>query len=69
MQNYMDFLVFHDLVLRYYLYHCVWSVITAHNFTLEKRDNNYSPQSLTPTLCLRNNIQLIIGISPYCGCL
>ena len=26
---------FHDLLLRSYLYHCVWSVITAHNLTPE----------------------------------
>ena len=35
----------------------------------EKRDNNYSPHPLTPTSCLRNNIQLITAISPCCGCL
>jgi len=35
--------LFHDLLLRSYLYHCVWSVITVHNLTSEKRDNNYSP--------------------------
>ena len=40
------FSLFHDLLLRSYLYHCVWSVITAHNLTPEKRD------SLTPTSCL-----------------
>jgi len=33
---------FHHLLLHSYLYHCVWSVITAHNLTPEKRDNNYS---------------------------
>jgi len=32
--------LFHDLLLRSYLYHCVWSVITAHNLTPEKRDSN-----------------------------
>jgi len=62
-----DFL--HDLLLRSYLYHCVWSVITAHNLTPDKRDNNYLPHPLTPTSCLRNNIQLITGILPCCGCL
>jgi len=31
-----------------YLYHCVWSVKTAHNLTPKKRDNNYSPHPLTP---------------------
>ena len=36
----------------------VWSVITAHNLTLEKRDNNYWPHSLTPTTCLRNTFNL-----------
>ena len=41
--------LFHDLLLRSYLYHCVWSVITAHNLTIEKCDNNCSPYSLTPT--------------------
>ena len=35
--------LFHDLLLRSYLYHCVWSVITAHNLTPEKRDNNHLP--------------------------
>jgi len=62
--------LFHDLLLCSYLYHCVtvWSVITAHNLTPEKRENNYSPHPLTPTSCLRNNIQLITGISPCCGC-
>ena len=35
--------LFHDLLLRSYLYRCVCSVITAHNLTPEKRDNNYSP--------------------------
>jgi len=59
--------LFHDLLLRSYLYHCVWSVTTAHNVTPEKPDNNYSPHPLTPTWCLRNNIQLITGISPCCG--
>ena len=58
--------LFHDLLLRSYLYHCVWNVITAHNLTPEKRDNNYSHHPLTPTACLRNNIQLISGISPCC---
>jgi len=51
--------LFHDLLLRSYLYHCVWIVITAHNLT---------PPS-NPTTCLRNNIKLITGISPCCGCL
>jgi len=56
-------------ILRSYLYHCVWSVITALNLTPEKRDNNYSPHPLIPTSCLRKNIQLITGISPWTGCL
>jgi len=60
------YLLFHDLLLRFYLCHCVWSVITAHNLTPEKRDK-YSPHPLTPTSCLRNNIQLITAISPCCG--
>jgi len=33
-------LFFHGVVLRSYLCHCVWSVITANNLTPEKRDNN-----------------------------
>ena len=41
--------LFHYLLLRSYLYHCVRSVITAHVLTPEKRDNNYSPHSLTTT--------------------
>ena len=61
--------LFHNLLLRSYLYHCVWSVITAHNLTPEKRDNNYSPHPLTPTSCLRNNIQLTTVILPCCGSL
>jgi len=61
--------LFHDLLLRSYLYRCVWSVIAAHNLTPEKRDNNYSPHPLTPASCLRNNIQLITGISHCCGCM
>jgi len=35
--------LFHDLLLRSYFYHCFWGVITAHNLTPEKRDNNYAP--------------------------
>jgi len=61
--------LFHDLLLRCYLYHCVWCIINAHNLTPEKRDNNCSPHPLTLTSCLRNNIQLIHVISPCCGCL
>ena len=35
------FLFFHKpLLLRSYLYHCIWSVITGHNLTPEKRDDN-----------------------------
>jgi len=30
-------ILFHDLPLRSYLYHCIWSVITAHDLTPEKR--------------------------------
>jgi len=33
--------LFPDLLLRSYLYHGVWSVITAHNLTPEKCDNKY----------------------------
>ena len=62
-QSYLVFVLFHDLLLRSYLYHCVWSVITAHNLTPQKRDDNYSPHALTTISCLRNNIQLITGIS------
>ena len=69
LQWYKVCILFHDLLLRSYLYHCVWSVITAHNLTPEKRYNNYSPHPLIPSSCLRNNIQLITGISPCCGCL
>jgi len=47
----------------------VSGVLTAHDLTPEKRDNNYSPHTLTPTSCLWNSIQLITGISPCCGCL
>jgi len=37
--------LFHDLLLRSYLRHCVWSVITAHSLTPEKLDNNYAAPS------------------------
>jgi len=56
---YDDPFLFHDLLLRSYLYHCVWGVITAHNLTPEKRDNNHSPHALSPTSCLRNNSELM----------
>ena len=49
--------LFHDLLLRSYFYHCVWSVITAHNLTPEKRDNNYSPHPLAPTAYLRSTFK------------
>ena len=62
-------ILFHDLLLHCHLYRCVWSVITDHSLTPEKHDNNYSPHPPTPTSCVRNNIQLITGISPCCGCL
>ena len=45
----------HDLRLRSYLYHCVWSVTTARNLTPEKRDNNYSPHPLTATSCQQHS--------------
>ena len=48
--------LFHDLLLRSYLYRCVWSVITAHNLTPEKRDDNYSPHPLTPTSATTLNL-------------
>ena len=40
------------LILRSHLYHCVWSVMTAHSLTPEKRDNiiiRIAPHPLTPT--------------------
>ena len=43
--------LFHDLLLRCYLYHCVWSVITAHNLTVEKRDNKLFAPPSNPTSC------------------
>jgi len=43
----MEDSLFHDLLLRCYLYHSVWSVITAHYLTPEKRDNNYLPHALS----------------------
>jgi len=66
---YDDPYLFHDLLLSYNLYLCVWGVITAHNLTPEKGDNNHSPHALTPTSCLRNNSELITGLSRCCGCL
>jgi len=50
--------LFHGLLLRCSFYHCVWSVITAHNRTPEKRDNNYSAHPVTPTMCLRSIFKL-----------
>jgi len=50
--------LFHDLLLRSYLYHCVWSVITVHNLTPGKRENNYSPHPLTLTSCLATTFNL-----------
>jgi len=49
---------FYDVLLRSYLYHCVWSVITAHNLTPEKRDNNYLPHPQTLTTRLRSTFKL-----------
>jgi len=46
--------LFHHLLLRSCLYRCVWSVTTAHNLTPQKRDNNYSPHPLNPTMSLRS---------------
>ena len=34
--------LFHDLLSRSNLYHCVWSVITSDNFTPAKRDQSFS---------------------------
>ena len=47
MGGFVERVLFHDLLLRSYLYRCVWSVITAHNLTPEKRDNNYSPHPVS----------------------
>jgi len=33
-------LLFHGLRSRFHLNHCVWSVITAHNFTQAKREES-----------------------------
>ena len=38
----------HDLLSSPISHRCVWSGITGHNLTPEKRDNNYTPHSLTP---------------------
>jgi len=51
-----DFLL-HDLLSSPISHHCVWSGIAGHNLTL------------TPTSCLRNNIQLITAVCPCSGCL
>jgi len=51
-------------------YNRAFLILTASSVeNLEMLENNYSPHPLTPTSCLRNNIQLITGISPCCGCL
>jgi len=46
----------------------VWT-LDGQTLLQSKRDNNYWPHPLTPTSCLRNDIQLRTGISPCCGCL
>jgi len=50
--------LFHDLLLRSYLYHCVWSVITAHNLTPEKRENSYSSHPLNPLRASKTALSL-----------
>jgi len=47
-----------DLLSSPISHHCVWSGITGHNLTPEKRDNKYMPQPLTPTSCLRTKFNL-----------
>jgi len=44
----------HDLLSSPISHRCVWSGLTGHNLTPEKRDNNYTHHPLTPTSCLRN---------------
>ena len=51
--------LFHDLLLRSYLYHCVWSVITAHNLTPEKRDYSLRLVGLVP----RSSVSLPLGFT------
>jgi len=46
-------ILFHDLLLRSYLYHCVWSVITVHislqiSLTIIIRPTLISPTSIVP---------------------
>jgi len=48
----------HDLLSSPIPHDCVWSGITGHNLTPEKRDNNHTPQPITPTLCLRPKFNL-----------
>ena len=47
--SYSSFAVLlHDLLSSHISQHCVWSGITGHNITPEKRDNNYTPHPVTP---------------------
>jgi len=48
---------------------CLECYNRPYNLTPEKCDNNYSPHPLTPTSCLRNNIQRITDVISPCGCL
>jgi len=38
----------HDLLSMSYVYRCVWSIITADNFTPSKRDESFSAMFTEP---------------------
>ena len=48
---------------------CLECYNRPYNLTPETCDNNYSPHPLTPTSCLRYNIQRITDAIFPCGCL
>ena len=57
----------HNLLSLPISHHCVWSGITGHNLAPEKRDNNYTPHALIPTLCLRTEFNLQLASVPVLG--
>ena len=54
--------LFHDLLLRSYLYHCVWSVITAHNLTPEKKTAVTSLSRSSVSLLLEFSAMLRVSL-------
>jgi len=64
-QSYSNTALFHDLLFRSYLYHCVWSVIIAHNLTPEKRDNNCSLLWVPVSILEHALVLQLVGLVPH----